>query len=91
MSWFKKKRSLRISPILFADQLYQILVEEFAAPQAAPEKYHLPRAARRPAPRHGNRASMRWPGARLPKAGRGSGNAPASFLAVTPFVTRTAF
>ena len=42
MSWFKKKRSLRISPILLADQLYQILVEEFAAPQAAPEKYHLP-------------------------------------------------
>ena len=45
MSWFKKKRSLRISPILLADQLYQILVEENdpqAAPQAAPEKYHLP-------------------------------------------------
>jgi hypothetical protein len=47
MSWFKKKRSLRISPILLADLLYQSWVEEDnpqAAPQAAPEPYHLPEA-----------------------------------------------
>ena len=41
MSWFKKKRSLRISPILLADLAYQIQVEE-DNPQAAPERYHLP-------------------------------------------------
>jgi hypothetical protein len=43
MSWFKKKRSLRISPILFADLLYQNWVDE-DNPQAAPQKYHLPEA-----------------------------------------------
>jgi hypothetical protein len=41
MSWFKKKRSLRISPIPLADLAYQIQVEE-DNPQAAPERYHLP-------------------------------------------------
>jgi hypothetical protein len=41
MSWFKKKRSLRISPILLADLAHQIQVEE-DNPQAAPERYHLP-------------------------------------------------
>jgi hypothetical protein len=43
MSWFKKKRSLRTSPILIADLLYQILVEE-NNPHAAPEVYRLPEA-----------------------------------------------
>jgi len=43
MSWFKKKRSLGISPILLADLLYQNWVEE-DNPQAAPEQYQLPEA-----------------------------------------------
>jgi hypothetical protein len=43
MSWFKKKRSLRTSPILIADLLYQNFVEEHN-PGAMPEAYRLPEA-----------------------------------------------
>jgi hypothetical protein len=43
MAWFKKKRSLRTSPVLIADLLYQNFVEEHDA-GAMPEAYRLPEA-----------------------------------------------
>ncbi len=45
MSWFKKGRRLDTSPIMIAELMHQILVEE-DNPQAAPEFVHLPEAVR---------------------------------------------
>lgn len=41
MSWFKKKRRLRTSPIVIAELLHQVMAEE-DNPQGAPEIFHLP-------------------------------------------------
>jgi hypothetical protein len=43
MSWFKKGHRLHTSPIMIAELMHQILVEE-DNPQAAPEFFHLPEA-----------------------------------------------
>ena len=41
MSWFKRKRHLTASPIMIAELLHQIMVEE-DNPQGTPEYFHLP-------------------------------------------------
>jgi|NGEPerStandDraft_6_1074524.scaffolds.fasta_scaffold173562_2 hypothetical protein len=41
MSWFKKERRLQTSPIMIAELMHQIMVEE-DNPQAAPKFFHLP-------------------------------------------------
>jgi hypothetical protein len=43
MSWFKKRRRLHTSPIIIAELMHQIMVEE-DNPQASPEAFHLPEA-----------------------------------------------
>jgi hypothetical protein len=43
MSWFRKERRLQTSPIMIAELLHQIMVDE-DNPHAAPETYHLPEA-----------------------------------------------
>jgi hypothetical protein len=41
MSWFKKGRRLQTFPIMIAELMHQIMVEE-DNPHATPETYHLP-------------------------------------------------
>ncbi len=41
MSWFTKRRHLRLDPIALAEMLHQILVEE-DTPHSVPHPYHLP-------------------------------------------------
>jgi hypothetical protein len=43
MSWFRKGRRLNTSPIMIAELLHQIMVEE-DYPHATPETFHLPEA-----------------------------------------------